>query len=117
MKQIAAAVLASLLLATPATAETLAGDVIAIYERDAGARQEIEAILLHTQNGFGWANSALKVRGTQPLYCSPGQIVFTGRQLFDVLKRSVATEAKIASAPIGYALLLAMQRTYHCGHS
>ena len=85
---------------------------------DVAAPKDKEIVLFtisRTQNGMSWANSALRTqRKEDPLYCVPSNVVLTGEQIVDILRRHLKEDPSAEEVPYGLVMLLALQKTFPC---
>ena len=52
-----------------------------------------------------WANSALASKKQQQLFCEPNNVVLTGPQVTEMLRRQLNTDPKFGDLPFGLAIL------------
>jgi hypothetical protein len=102
------------LFVVPAHAEKTVSEMLQAY--DAGQNRYLwELVLAHTENGLSWANVHILQSGKmERLYCPPDQLVLTGPQLIDVLRRAAKDDLAIGNAPYGLALVKALARVFPC---
>jgi len=104
------------LFSTEASAEMDAKTLLKAY--DVATPKEKDVVLFtitRTQNGMSWANSALRMqRKEDPLYCVPDNLVLTGEQIVDILRRYLNEEPSAGERPYGLVMLVALQRTFPC---
>lgn len=68
-------------------------------------------------DAFMWANTALKTRGDQPLFCPPEKLAIKNEQYLDILQRYVQDRPSVgtdSSAVFPYALLRALVEVFPC---
>jgi hypothetical protein len=104
------------LFSTAARAES-ANEFLAQYdaaERSSSIeRSTWERHVLDTENGFSWANSMMHVgRHQTPLYCKPGKVEFTSKQLVDILRRYLEENKDLGSKPMALVLMMALQEDF-----
>jgi hypothetical protein len=67
------------------------------------------------QYGMSWTNFYLKiVRHESEIYCPPANIVLTGGQIIDMLRRNIQERQQIGSEPFGLAILSMLTTTFPC---
>ena len=99
-----------------ASAEMDAKTLLKTYDVAAPKDKEIVLFTLsRTQTGMSWANSALRTqRKEEPLYCVPSNVVLTGEQIVDILRRHLKEDPSAEEVPYGLVMLLALQKTFPC---
>ena len=99
-----------------ASAEMDAKTLLKTYDVAAPKDKEIVLFTIsRTQNGMSWANSALRTqRKEDPLYCAPTNVVLTGEQIVDILRRHLKEDPSAEEVPYGLVMLLALQKTFPC---
>jgi hypothetical protein len=112
---IAAAMLAWLVLATPAQAEHTAK---VFLEKIDGPNQIDAKIYRLSLNSIGsgieWANTRIKAKGGQPLYCPPENLAIQPEQMIDMLRRLVKEYPSVGDLPAGLVLIRAYEATFPC---
>jgi hypothetical protein len=101
----------------PALAEATADVMLKLYDTKPDQRQPLERVFGQVYLGFGWANTLMKTRGQEPLFCEHPKVMPTGNQLIDILKRERAGDDLLGTQPYGLALLTALQRAFSCPDS
>jgi hypothetical protein len=90
-------------------------DLLAAYDQgDGSARQLILLGLAQVEGGMALANAELKARGASPLYCAPPQLVLTGEQILDMLRRYAANHPDIGQNSYAVAILKAAEDVFPC---
>jgi hypothetical protein len=104
---------------TEARAEQTVIELLRSYDTgNAANRLLLEALVSQTQNGLTWANSYLRtVRKEQPISCHPKDLVPTGSQVIDMLRREVVETPNTGTMPIGMAILMANIKVFPCSLS
>lgn len=64
--------------------------------------------------GIEWANSALSVRGQQPLFCTPPKLATNAANNVSMLETYISAHQPKDDEPIGLILLLAYIETFPC---
>lgn len=81
---------------------------------DTNARQLILLGLAQLEGGMALANAELKAKGEMPLYCTPPQLVLTGEQILDMLRRLDLLHPEIGQASYAVAVLKAAEDVFPC---
>ena len=101
------------LAAEPQFVNTL--DLLADYDQgDASARQLILFGLAQVESGIALANAELKAKGAVPLYCVPSQLVLTGEQILDMLRRYAASHPEAGQSSYAVVILKAAEDVFPC---
>lgn len=79
-------------------------------EADLEGKQLLEELARATENGMAWVSAVEK----RQVYCHPPNLVLTGSQIVDILRRESAEVPAIAEAPYGLGILLSLKRTFPC---
>lgn len=113
------AVAIAVLCATPALAAqpqfVSTDEMLAAYDHgDDNARQLILLGLTQTEGGMELANAELKARGQAPLYCAPPQLMLTGEQILDMLRRYDGSHPEIGPGSYAVAILRAAEDVFPC---
>lgn len=113
------AIVLALLCATPAFAAqpqfVSTDEMLAAYDHgDDNARQLILLGLTQIEGGMELANAELKARGQAPLYCTSPQLVLTGKQVFDMLRRYDGNHPEIGQSSYAVAILKAAEDVFPC---
>jgi hypothetical protein len=108
--------LISLLIGSPAQAETSAQDFITNYDSasDDGKRWLV-GYMTGLVTGFGWSNTTLKVQNQLPLYCMSDEEAVGNTELLKVLRREMRRDKQVGHAPFGMAVLATLMRQFPCG--
>jgi hypothetical protein len=78
-------------------------------------RMVIVSNLASIEKAFGWANTALRAEKMQRgLYCLPDKLTIEPQELIDMLRDAVWDETRLGDTPIGFALLVTLQRGFPC---
>jgi hypothetical protein len=81
----------------------------------AADKKLLNAIVAATENGMGWANTALIVqRHELALYCVPGQVSLSGEQLIDMVRRYVDQHQTFSKSPFAMVMYYALRDEYPC---
>jgi predicted secreted protein len=115
MKRLAGLVFATLVVSAGPCMAITAAQFLQLYNSEDGqllAISKIESM----EAGVHEANEYLvKTRNDKPLYCQPPQLVLTGSQIADMLKRDVEEKgSKLGEVRLPSALLIVLQRTFPC---
>jgi hypothetical protein len=90
-------------------------EMLAAYDHgDDNARQLIQLGLTQTEGGMELANAELKARGQAPLYCTPPQLMLTGEQILDMLRRYDGGHPDIGQSSYAVAILRAAEDVFPC---
>lgn len=90
-------------------------EMLAAYDHgDDNARQLILLGLTQIEGGMQLANAELKARGQAPLYCTPPQLVLTGEQVLDMLRRFDGNHPEIGQSSYAVAILKAAEDVFPC---
>jgi len=90
-------------------------EMLAAYDSgDDNARQLILLGLMQIEGGMQLANAELKARGQAPLYCTPPQLVLTGEQVLDMLRRYGSSHPEIGQSSYAVAILRAAEEVFPC---
>ncbi|MBX9773983.1 MAG: hypothetical protein K2Y71_06175 [Xanthobacteraceae bacterium] len=104
--------------AGPVLAEASLDEVLREYDSPESAdsqRRLITSYLAGIGLGLGWSNTALRAQGKQAhLYCPSNDHETTPPELIDILRGALEAEPRLRDQPIGFALLIALQRTFPC---
>jgi hypothetical protein len=74
-------------------------------------KQYFGELLVHFEDGVSWANV---MRKDARLYCLPRQLVLTGEQLIDILRRELRERPGSGNYPYRLVLIVALQRVFPC---
>jgi hypothetical protein len=74
-------------------------------------KQYLGEVLVHFEDGVSWANV---MRKDARLYCLPRQLVLTGEQLIDILRRELKQRPGSENYPYQLILIMALQRVFPC---
>jgi hypothetical protein len=79
-------------------------------------RMMIVSNLASTEKAFGWANTALRAQRMRrrALYCVPDNLTIEPHELIDMLRDALWDEPRLGDTPIGFALLVTLQRGFPC---
>ena len=81
-------------------------------------RSVIELTFSQEEDGIGWANAAIvSERHEPPLYCLPPNLVLTGYQIVDMLRRGMKDNSVVGGVPYGFGILLVVKKTFPCTKS
>jgi hypothetical protein len=119
MRKLVAIIFATLgTFCTPATAmaDATAIEILAFYDKaNAAAKSEFESYFAAREDAFGWANAYLKAqRKIEPLYCPPSQLVLTGSQIIDTMRRQIKEVPGLGELPYGAVMLQSLQMVFPC---
>lgn len=90
-------------------------DMLAAYDHgDDNSRQLILLGLAQMEGGMALANAELKAKGQAPLYCAPEQLVLTGEQILDMLRRYATMHPEIGQSSYAVAILKAAEDVFPC---
>lgn len=90
-------------------------DMLAAYDHgDDNARQLILLGLTQIEGGMELANAELKARGQALLYCAPPQLVLTGEQVLDMLRRYDGNHPEIGQSSYAIAILKVAEDVFPC---
>lgn len=87
------------------------------YEATENSAKSGEATVVYVLGvikGFEWSNAEDRVKGREPLYCSPNNLAITPDQDFDILNRFIKARNFPVSTPIEGIALTAMENTFPC---
>ena len=91
------------------------GDLLAAYDQgDAMSRQFVLLGLAQIESGMALANAELRAKGIAPLYCAPSQLVLTGEQILDILRRYSASHPEASQGSYAVAILRAAEEVFPC---
>lgn len=82
----------------------------------ADQRAMILSNLASIQQAFGWANTALRAQRMRrrALYCLPDDLTIEPQELLDMLRDAAWDEPRLGERPIGFAVLVTLQRAFPC---
>ena len=85
-------------------------------ELSAAQRAMISSNLASIQRSLGWANTALRAQRMRrrALYCLPDNLTIEPRELLDLLRDALWDEPRLGDRPIGFAVLVTLQRAFPC---
>ena len=84
-------------------------------ELSAAQRAMISSNLVIIKRSLGWANAALRVqRMRRALYCLPDKLTIEPQELIDMLRDALWDEPRLGDRPIGFAVLVTLQRAFPC---
>ena len=85
-------------------------------ELSVAQRMMITSNLASAERALGWANSALRAQRMQrrALYCVPDNLMIEPKELIDLLRDALWDEPRLGDRPIGFALLVTLQRSFPC---
>jgi hypothetical protein len=109
MKRLVSAFAGCLLLALPARAELTARELLTQYDDRIAL-----AIVTGMGIGFSWYNGGASVQFGQQLYCQPDKLSITPQQFLAILRRHVRENPRDEYAPVGLAMLSALEATFPC---
>jgi len=114
MTRFAGMALAAFIATTgPSLADT-AKQFLELYNSEDGQGLAISKIA-SMEAGVREANEYLKTHGERPLYCQPAQLVLTGPQIADMIRRAAEEkDSKVEDMTIPGALLFVLQKTFPC---
>ena len=76
---------------------------------------DVEHSISMFEEGLSWANSHHARRGRPPIYCPSPNLVLTGNQLIDILRRYVEAEPRFATDfPWQLVLIQGLRETFPC---
>ena len=117
MRRYGTAILFALVFScTGARAEQTVNELLRDYD---SAKPEkrllLEIMMSETQNGLNWASVYLKmVRKESALVCRPANVVLTGSQILEMLRREANEFPQSGELPYGYAILAADIKVFPC---
>ncbi len=88
-----------------------------LSDYDAADRKEKrvhELRMLDIERGIEAANTYLRFKKVEPIFCPPGNPVFTGAEIIDILRRAVTKQPLLGRQPFRIAALMALQSTFPC---
>jgi hypothetical protein len=114
MTRIAGFALAALAVTTgPSLADT-AKQFLQLYNSEDGQGLAI-AKIASMEAGVHQANEYLKAHNEAPIYCQPPQLVLTGPQIADMIRRAAEEkDSKVEDMTVPSALLFVLQKTFPC---
>ena len=77
-------------------------------------RMIIVSNLANIEKAFGWANTALRAQMQRGLYCLPDDLTIEPQELIDLLRDALWDLPRLGDTPIGFALLVTLQRGFPC---
>jgi hypothetical protein len=85
-------------------------------ELSVAQRMMIVSNLASMEKAFGWANTALRAQRMRrrALYCLPDNLTVEPKELIDMLRDALWDEPRLGDTPIGFALLVTLQRGFPC---
>jgi len=85
-------------------------------ELSVAQRMMITSNLASAERALGWANSALRAQRMRrrALYCVPDNLMIEPKELIDLLRDALWDEPRLGDRPIGFALLVTLQRSFPC---
>ena len=85
-------------------------------ELSVAQRAMISSNLVSIERSLGWANTALRAQrmSRRALYCLPDKLTIEPQELIDMLRDALWDEPKLGDTPIGFAVLITLQRAYPC---
>jgi hypothetical protein len=86
-------------------------DWIDMWKQD---RVQIENYVRAEQDGMLWSNVYSTSHQRPLLYCQPERLSLTGRQMMDMLRRAAEETPELLKAPLGFAVLATLRRTFPC---
>lgn len=90
-------------------------EILVAYDHgDDNARQLILLGLTQTEGGMELANAELKARGQASLYCTPPQLMLTGEQILDILRRYAGSHPEVGQSSYAVAILKAAEDVFPC---
>ena len=90
-------------------------DLLTAYDQgDASSRQLILLGMMQIEGGMELANIELQTRGNSPLYCRPPQLMLTGEQVLDMIRRYAAAHSDIRDSSYAVAILRAAEDAFPC---
>jgi hypothetical protein len=114
MKRFAGMVLAGLVASAGPSLADKAKQFLELYTSEDGQALAI-AKISSMEAGMHEVNAYLVAHNEKPLYCQPAQLVLTGSQTADMIKRAADEKgSKIEDMTIPGALLFVLQRTFPC---
>jgi hypothetical protein len=100
-------------MAGPSLGDT-AKQFLQLYNSEDGQGLAI-AKISSMEAGVHQANEYLKAHGQTPLYCQPPQLVLTGSQIGDMIRRAAEEkDSKVEDMTVSAALLFVLQKTFPC---
>ena len=100
-------------------AEPSLTEILRDYDNSAlsvAQRMMIVSNLASIEKAFGWANTALRAQRMRrrALYCLPDNLTIEPQELIDMLRDALWDEPRLGDTPIGFALLVTLQRGFPC---
>ena len=100
-------------------AEPLLNDILKDYynpELSVAQRMMIVSNMSNIEKALGWANTALRAQrmSRRALYCLPNDLVIEPQELIDMLRDAVWDEPRLGERPIGFAVLVTLQKAFPC---
>jgi hypothetical protein len=85
-------------------------------ELSVAQRAMISSNLASIERSLGWANTALRAQRMQrrALYCLPDNLTIEPKELIDMLRDALWDQPKLGDTPIGFAVLMTLQRAFPC---
>jgi hypothetical protein len=82
----------------------------------AAQRATISSNLVSIERSFGWANTALRAQrmSRRALYCLPDKLILEPHELIDMLRDALWDVPRLGDTPIGFAMLVTLQRAFPC---
>jgi hypothetical protein len=79
-------------------------------------RMMIVSNLSSIETALGWANTSLRAQriSRRALYCLPDKLIIEPRELINMLRDALWDEPKLGDTPIGFAVLMTLQRAFPC---
>ena len=79
-------------------------------------RTMIVSNLASIETALGWANTALRAQRMRrrALYCLPDNLTIEPQELIDMLRDALWDEPRLGDRPIGFAVLITLQRAFPC---
>lgn len=107
---------AFIVMPSVARAEQTVNELLKDYNSAKGDKRSIiELLVSQTENGMNWANIHVQVvRNEKPLYCDPENLVLTGSQILDMLRREAKEFPETGRHPYGYGILAVKIKTFPC---
>jgi hypothetical protein len=84
------------------------------YVADPKEKRVHESRLLDIEQGIEAANTYLRFKKEEPIYCLPVDLVFTGSEIIEILSRAVKKDPILGRQPFRIATLMALQLTFPC---
>ena len=100
---------------SPAHAEGTALEILQTYHSatDEGKRWLI-GYMTGLVTAYGWANSALKSQGDEPLYCVPKGVDLGDEEVIGLMRQAIKKDSQLGRRPFGMSLLVALNRRFPC---